>query len=172
MAAFAVLHIWAFSWQEYTPDRLARRSSNINTNIVPAAITKKGGPFGLKALAHALNPWDIVKALSRGVRWVFVGRKKRHTESLYSKDGLDEFDELGIHETKSEYDSYEGELLPESHRQTTDNESLANMPSMMLEEDGYESMRQNRFSRNLQTNGPVPYPIGHDGQVHYPKDFA
>lgn len=46
-----------------------------------------GGPFGLKAILDALNPLDLIKAVSRGLRWLFVGRKKRTLDPSYRADG-------------------------------------------------------------------------------------
>ncbi|EOD53047.1 putative duf300 domain protein [Neofusicoccum parvum UCRNP2] len=70
MAFFATLHLFAFPWKEYV-------------------VTKAEGPEGMyrvgtfKALAHALNPSDVVKAFARGCRWLFVGSRKRHLDRSY-----------------------------------------------------------------------------------------
>ena len=90
MSFFAVLHLFAFPWQEYTlrhqnaafkaepyaPDPLS-------SNQQGAEHTYHGGRFGLIAIAEAFNPWDIVKASARGFRWLFVGRRKRFDDPSY-----------------------------------------------------------------------------------------
>lgn len=43
----------------------------------------QGGPLGIYALADAFNPWDIVKMTARGLRWLFVGVRKRHEDVSY-----------------------------------------------------------------------------------------
>ena len=30
---------------------------------------------------HGFNPWDLVKAFGSGVRWIFIGRRRRHEYS-------------------------------------------------------------------------------------------
>ena len=44
----------------------------------------KGGPLGIYALADAFNPWDICKMTARGLRWLFVGVRKRHEDISYT----------------------------------------------------------------------------------------
>ncbi|KAK8052017.1 hypothetical protein PG993_003402 [Apiospora rasikravindrae] len=44
----------------------------------------KGGPLGLLAILDALNLWDVIKSFGRGIRWLFVGVKKRHDDVSYS----------------------------------------------------------------------------------------
>ena len=43
----------------------------------------KGGPLGIYALADAFNPWDICKMTARGLRWLFIGARKRHEDMSY-----------------------------------------------------------------------------------------
>lgn len=63
-----------------------------------------GGKMGFKALVDAMNPWDLVKATARGLRWLFVGRKKRLADPSYDltkrETGVDgEETPSGRHET-------------------------------------------------------------------------
>ncbi|KKA21958.1 DUF300 domain protein [Rasamsonia emersonii CBS 393.64] len=89
MAMFSILHLWAFPWRPYT---LANQQAGEHPEYVGGKVAYHGGPLGIKAFIDALNPWDLVKALGRGVRWLFVGRKYRmqdpsymgHTEGSYS----------------------------------------------------------------------------------------
>lgn len=39
--------------------------------------------MGVKAIADAFNPWDIVKSIARGFRWMFVGVRQRHNDTSY-----------------------------------------------------------------------------------------
>ncbi|KAK3374473.1 organic solute transporter Ostalpha-domain-containing protein [Lasiosphaeria ovina] len=68
MAAFAVLHLWAFPWRVYS----ARGGG-----------AKQGGFLGLRALWEAVFIWDVVKGFGRGMRWLFVGVKHRHIDVSY-----------------------------------------------------------------------------------------
>ncbi|KAI0172071.1 DUF300-domain-containing protein [Hypoxylon sp. FL1284] len=88
MAIFAILHLWAFPYSPYL--------ENAKTTFYPVPDPsmglpprenehgpKQGGFMGLKAFVDALNPWDIIKAFGRGMRWLFVGVKHRHADRSY-----------------------------------------------------------------------------------------
>ncbi|OOF92150.1 hypothetical protein ASPCADRAFT_210561 [Aspergillus carbonarius ITEM 5010] len=88
MAFFAVLHLWAFSWKSYS------------LNSQPAEVTDfygngkgsyEGGRFGMGALLDALNPLDLIKAIGRSFRWLFVGRKRRTMDPSYHHTANDAF---------------------------------------------------------------------------------
>ncbi|KAK3633138.1 hypothetical protein LTR56_015914 [Elasticomyces elasticus] len=83
MAIFAVMHLFAFPWKEYT---LPNHGKDMGPNLGgldgrPARY--QGGFMGIKAMGDAFNPWDIVKASARGFRWLFVGYKKRELDPSY-----------------------------------------------------------------------------------------
>ncbi|KAH6659528.1 organic solute transporter Ostalpha-domain-containing protein [Truncatella angustata] len=90
MAFFALLHLWAFPWAPYKPgakqtfypvaDPALGLPARENEHGVP-----EGGFMGIKAFIDAINLWDIVKAFGRGLRWLFVGVKKRHSDPSYTK---------------------------------------------------------------------------------------
>ncbi|KAF2084077.1 DUF300-domain-containing protein, partial [Saccharata proteae CBS 121410] len=80
MAIFSVMHVFAFSWKEYITTKEPTYGPGAGFG---AADGYKGGPMGIKALIDAFNPWDIVKAFARGMRWLFVGSRRRHTDSSY-----------------------------------------------------------------------------------------
>lgn len=42
-----------------------------------------GGFLGSKALIDAFNPWDLMKAVGRAFRWLFVGRRTRMEDISY-----------------------------------------------------------------------------------------
>ena len=79
MAIFSILHLWAFAWQEYS----VKRVQDVEAFYGDGKPTYQGGFCGLKALLDALNPLDLLKAISRGFRWLFVGRKKRMLDPSY-----------------------------------------------------------------------------------------
>src|SRR5271168_5415199 len=79
MAIFAVLHLFAFPWTPYSKESDASKqqfspsdSGHLeNDEIEP----RQGGSMVIKALADAMNPWDLVKGFARGMRWLVVRRK-------------------------------------------------------------------------------------------------
>ena len=95
MAIFAVMHIFAFPWKPYSRKHFANPIEAPGTGYSggdPAAMKYMGGPLGIWALADAFNPWDIIKMTARGLRWLFVGARKRHNDPSYqnpTKAGLD-----------------------------------------------------------------------------------
>jgi len=82
MAVFATMHIFAFPWTLYD---ISRYKDPINAPTSgfsgPIPTTYANGPS--RALASAFNPWDIIKACSRGFRWLFVGVRHRHNDISY-----------------------------------------------------------------------------------------
>ncbi|KAK7421750.1 hypothetical protein QQZ08_009838 [Neonectria magnoliae] len=89
MAFFAVLHLWAFPYRPYVP--------GAPTSFYPAPDPARAGPYienshqppsggflGLAAIVDAMNPWDLVKAVGRGVRWLFYGVKHRKHDVSYA----------------------------------------------------------------------------------------
>ncbi|KAI1116784.1 organic solute transporter Ostalpha-domain-containing protein [Nemania sp. NC0429] len=88
MALFAILHIWAFPYAPYKEGAKSTLYPSPNPSIgMPPRENehgpKLGGFAGLKALGDALNLWDFVKAFGRGIRWLFVGAKRRHEDPSY-----------------------------------------------------------------------------------------
>jgi len=85
MAIFAVMHLFAFPWKEYVIDK--HNPSNplamSGAGFSGASPRYQGGFLGIKALADAFNPWDIIKASARGFRWLFVGYRKREADPSY-----------------------------------------------------------------------------------------
>lgn len=80
MALFAVLHQWAFPWQPY--------AEGYQSSKYPASPIgpKQGGFLGLKALADAMNPWDLVKAFARGMKWLVWGVRHRESDPSYKSN--------------------------------------------------------------------------------------
>lgn len=90
MAAFAIMHLFAFPWREYDLSKAAYMDpvTAPGSGYSGAKPEYKGGAFGLKAWMDAFNPWDIIKASARGFRWLFVGRKHRHHDISYRTDSM------------------------------------------------------------------------------------
>lgn len=69
-AIISIIHIFAFPVEKRTDSETGRAQYH-------------GGFAGFNAVLDALNPTDLVKALARGVRWLFVTRKHRHHDISY-----------------------------------------------------------------------------------------
>lgn len=91
MVIFAIMHLWAFPWQPYReaappifyPEPTANSSKPPRENV---HCKPCGGPLGIKALFDAVNVWDVLKAFVRGMRWLFVGVRRRHQDPSYRKN--------------------------------------------------------------------------------------
>ncbi|MCJ1321097.1 hypothetical protein MMC15_006441 [Xylographa vitiligo] len=87
MACFSIMHLWAYPWKEYDLHRsqmvAAEGGPGLNYDGPQAY---KGGVFGNRAYMDAFNPWDLVKAVARGFRWLFVGRRHRETDVSYKNN--------------------------------------------------------------------------------------
>lgn len=91
MALFAIFHIFAYPHAPYRPG--AHHSGEANAFKYPTGDPddlgpNQGGFLGARALLDALNPWDIVKAFGRGIRWMFVGARRRKQDTSYARDAL------------------------------------------------------------------------------------
>ncbi|KFY42727.1 hypothetical protein V494_02285 [Pseudogymnoascus sp. VKM F-4513 (FW-928)] len=91
MALFAIFHIFAYPHAPYRPDRSASpdTTSKYPTGDPDDLGPNQGGFLGARALLDALNPWDIVKAFGRGIRWLFVGARRRKQDASYARDVRD-----------------------------------------------------------------------------------
>lgn len=89
MACFAIFHFWAFDYRPYR--------ENAPPSFYPVPDATRGGPqlenrhqppsggfLGILAFIDALNPWDLVKAFARGVRWLMCGVKRRKDDASYA----------------------------------------------------------------------------------------
>ncbi|KAL3474547.1 organic solute transporter Ostalpha-domain-containing protein [Aspergillus californicus] len=93
MALFAILHLWSFPWKPYALG-LQSQPDEVTDMYGNGKCTYQGGRWGMGALVDALNPIDLVKAIGRSMRWLFVGRKKRTMDPSYQPStetiGLDQ----------------------------------------------------------------------------------
>ncbi|KAF3936692.1 hypothetical protein ABW19_dt0200482 [Dactylella cylindrospora] len=112
MFIFAIMHLYAYPWKDYTSQGLAVRYQKLGVGSEGLDTSHKGGKFGWRAWVEAFNFWDFIKATARGLRWLFVGRKRRHIESLY--DASDETDKFKF-STKGDDDDEEILLRAQSN---------------------------------------------------------
>ncbi|KKK19562.1 hypothetical protein P175DRAFT_0506376 [Aspergillus ochraceoroseus IBT 24754] len=80
MAFFSILHIWAFPWKPYS---IGFQSDEVTDLYGAGKRSYHGGRWGMGALLDALNPIDLLRAVGRSMRWLFVGRKKRTLDPSY-----------------------------------------------------------------------------------------
>ncbi|KAI5300886.1 hypothetical protein KEM55_004149, partial [Ascosphaera atra] len=73
MALFSLLHIFAFPYKPYILKGLDTKQAY------------QGGWGGIMAGVDSFNPWDFVKAVARGFRWLFVGVRHREADSSYQQ---------------------------------------------------------------------------------------
>lgn len=102
MAIFAVLHLWAFAWQPYSLKN--PQASEVTDFYGNGKTTYQGGRFGLRGLGDAFNPMDLIRAVARSMRWLFVRRKRRTMDPSYhpSAEGI------GLSSTGAPATSYAG----------------------------------------------------------------
>lgn len=86
MMIFAFLHLFAFPYSPYSngapPAKYPISTPSIDSGMEGPG-PKQGGFLGIKAFVDAMNPWDLVKAFARGMKWLFVGRRTRENDSSY-----------------------------------------------------------------------------------------
>ncbi|EED12989.1 DUF300 domain protein, putative [Talaromyces stipitatus ATCC 10500] len=80
MALFSILHLFAFPWQPY---QLKNQQASDDPQYINGQIAYHGGFLGTKAMIETFNLWDLVKAVGRGFRWLFVGYKTRTNDPSY-----------------------------------------------------------------------------------------
>lgn len=90
MAIFAVMHLFAFPWREYDLSKTpyADPVTAPGSGFSGSAPKYHGGWMGIKAFGDTFNPWDLIKATARGLRWLFVRRKHRHHDISYTTPKL------------------------------------------------------------------------------------
>lgn len=104
MAIFSVFHLWAFPWKVYDVRRSQIVASESAAGFFPDPKTAyHGGPFGVKALMDAFNPWDIIKAIGRGFKWFLVGRKTRMEDISYKNSA----EGTGLEPTRNQITAFE-----------------------------------------------------------------
>ena len=89
MAIFSIIHVFSFTWKPYVVGQ------QVLYEPVGDKATYRGGPFGIVALFDAFNPWDQIKAVARGIRWLFIGRKNRMLDPSYHRQA-EEDESIGL----------------------------------------------------------------------------
>ena len=154
MAIFSVFHLWAFPWDVYDVRRSQIVASESVAGFFPDPKTAyHGGPFGSKALMDAFNPWDIVKAVSRGFKWFFVGRKKRMEDVSYENYNRG----TGLEPTRNQITAFETgnhsfEGAPGPPHPFVQGGKPGRYQTLSEEEDS------DRLLANVQSNPEAPYP--------------
>lgn len=74
MAIFAVLHIFAFRAKPYNLNEYPVGDDTVPTKYAHSAP---------RALLSVFNPWDIIKSVGWGFKWLFVGVRKRKQDPSY-----------------------------------------------------------------------------------------
>ncbi|XWX01240.1 hypothetical protein V2A60_009266 [Cordyceps javanica] len=114
MAAFALLHLWAFPYKPYTqygatpryyPSPDLQKGGN---SAVPNELERpQGGILGLAAIWDAMNIWDFIKAFGRGIRWLACGVRRRKEDISYRRQDAHDMDNLDEHKgSASSYDAF------------------------------------------------------------------
>ncbi|KAL5342890.1 organic solute transporter Ostalpha-domain-containing protein [Aspergillus crustosus] len=93
MALFAVLHLWSFPWKPYA---LEFQTDEITDMYGNGKRSYQGGRWGMGALFDAVNPIDLIRAVGRSMRWLFVGRKQRTTDPSYQPST----ESIGLNQTE------------------------------------------------------------------------
>lgn len=157
MAIFAVMHIFAYPHKPYVTGHLGKYPSPSSgmDDIGP----KQGGPFGLMALVDALNPWDMVKGFGRGIRWVFVGRKRRQLDESYKYNPNNDNGVVALEQTRGLDTTYRpggARNLPIAEQFTR---SKFGMPEYEEENAGLISHAQANpeMARNIPSPNTSPY---------------
>ncbi|KAF3767465.1 DUF300-domain-containing protein, partial [Cryphonectria parasitica EP155] len=87
MFIFSILHIYAYPWQPYRQGAPIVFYPKPNPDAREPQENTPQPPLGVgRALVDAFNFWDVVKAFGRGMRWLFVGVKRRHEDVSYQKN--------------------------------------------------------------------------------------
>lgn len=82
MLIFSILHLWAFAWKSYATASPGARVTDFYGN---GKASDERGRGGFQALADAMNPFDLLKAIGRSARWLVVGRRKRTQDPSYQQ---------------------------------------------------------------------------------------
>lgn len=104
MAFFSIFHLWAFPWRVYDIRRSQIVASESAPGYLPDPKTAySGGPFGARALMDAFNPWDLVKNVGRGFKWLFVGRRRRLEDISYKNH----ISGTGLEPTRNQFSAFD-----------------------------------------------------------------
>ncbi|KAM3087009.1 hypothetical protein ACMFMF_000940 [Clarireedia jacksonii] len=163
MAIFAVMHLFAFPWAPYASGTKATKYVASSGDIQPLG-PKQGGILGFKAIGDAMNPWDLVKAFARGMRWLFVGVKQREKDASYKPASVNHDNDMTLQSTSSADTSYKaGDGLPIANQYSQFGNSKAAMEGE--EEVGLMDYAQpNPTNLNYSAYTPAAQRYNSEGQ--------
>lgn len=140
MAIFSIFHLWAFPWAVYD----IKRSRIVASESIPGYPQDpkndyKGGWLGSRALMDAFNPWDLVKSVGRGFKWLAVGRRTREQDSSYKNSAYG----TGLEPARTSLPlrtnvSLDSDDFSTSHRENTKSLSGRKPPRYRSHEEGEE----------------------------------
>jgi Organic solute transporter Ostalpha len=159
MAFFAFFHLFAFSWRDYTTNSKVYQQE-MAAGETPAKY--QGGFLGIKAIAEAANPWDIIKAVARAGRWLFVGHRKRMLDSSYSVSRTDTDETMSRDPT-----AYSNTKLNPLNGSTTYASAKPGMRGAKI--DGYNLEED---QQPLVHGQPAPFSDAPPGRDHSPYSLA
>lgn len=113
MALFALLHLVAFSWKPYAS--CSPGCSDPMSAVQHPHGPNQGGFLGLRAFADAMNPWDLVKAFARAMRWLFVGVKRRENDPSYKPSSARDDGSLPSADATTGHKRNTSKFLPIAH---------------------------------------------------------
>jgi hypothetical protein len=161
MIIFAIMHIYAFPWKPY---------------YKPAHSDYKEGQFVdtdkpertsiIRSLADVFNPWDIVKAFARGMRWMFWGFWKRTDEIERVRSRIpDHLKNNGKQNSLNQHDeTSEAQRLVNNHTPVPPTSPA--VPGVYPTMDPNYSVYLQRQKNELSVQHPAP-----DQGQHVPKDI-
>ena len=184
MAIFSILHLWAYPWKPYDIHRSQIVAAEGGSSFqLDGRAAYKGGPFGIRAFMDAFNPIDIIKAVGRAFRWLFVGRKHREQDVSYkshlqesvnpdgsavlgtSKPGKyqplnDDDSDINVPHNANPYPQYP--LNPQSQTQNTQNQKSFSKPFSLPGETDIGAVstsdRTNDGFDDMRAVHPMPMP--------------
>jgi hypothetical protein len=161
MAIFAIMHIFAFGYKGYIIPK--------NTELGPGQPQYMGF---WRAILDSLNPLDLIKAFLRGMKWLFVGRKSRHSDGVSDKAAAYEPHRGSGISAPVAYDGavemQRGKFgSPERYAQLPDTEDpdFASRPTHERKPSGgpYQTTRFNEVTSYVPPHS-TPYPPDQPGQ--------
>ncbi|KAI5819417.1 organic solute transporter Ostalpha-domain-containing protein [Pyronema omphalodes] len=161
MIIFAIMHIYAFPWKPYYKPA---HSEYKEGKFVDGDVRKRTSI--IRSLVDVFNPWDIIKAVARGMRWMLWGYWKR----------TDEIDKVrsripGAHKNDSKEDSLnEHDEASEVHRLVNNHTPVpptpSGVPGVYPAMDPNYSVYLQRPKNELSVQHPAP-----DQGQHVPKEI-
>lgn len=185
MFIFSVVHLWSFTFKPYV---ISNQATEITDFYGNGKASYQGGHLGLKALIDAMNPLDLLKAIGRGARWLFVGRKNRLQDPSYREHhesiGMQP-SQAGIASQGTAYEGgntamsggrtarygsspdEEGEILL-AHPQPNPESGYVGSSPWVDEPDDYVQGKPGRFYQQ----GPSPYEYAGHPDAAYPSNVT